>query len=98
MMASGGITVDELKRQVGWKSSKVAAGSVEDTIETENEVSRLISKVVNQMGSSRQECQKNEPAVVSVSVHSTDVAALSTESGIRISNNETVRLICMCNK
>ncbi|CAH1379135.1 unnamed protein product, partial [Tenebrio molitor] len=46
-MANSGMSVDELKRQVGWKSSTVAAAYVKESIENKLSVSRCIVGAVN---------------------------------------------------
>lgn len=74
VMANDKMTVEELKRQVGWKSSTVAAGYIEESIQTKTDVSKLIAKVVNQGGPSQENNTDNEAKVVSSgSANSIDV-------------------------
>lgn len=48
IMANSGMTIDEMKRQVGWKSSAVAASYIEDSTTNKVEVSRRIATLVNE--------------------------------------------------
>lgn len=51
-MVTGGMSVDGLKRQVGWKSSAVASGYIEEYLANKIEVSKLIAGAVNKAGTS----------------------------------------------
>lgn len=50
IMANGGMNVDELKRQVGWKSSSTASGYIEESITNKLGVSKLIAGAVQKGG------------------------------------------------
>jgi hypothetical protein len=53
IMANSGMSVDELERQVGWKSSTVAASYVEESIENKLSVSRRVVGAVNGSSSTK---------------------------------------------
>lgn len=66
MMASERITVEELKRQVDWKSSPVACSCINIWwVKDQNEDSGLIAKEVNRADASEQDNADNEAEVVS---------------------------------
>lgn len=86
IMANSGMTVDELKRQVGWKSSTVASGYIENSTSNKIEVCGRIAKAVNATGGPGQSI--NIDAVESISLNADLKADIkSVESGMHISNN-----------
>lgn len=46
IMANSGMSVDELKRQVGWKSSTVASGYIEESIQNKISVTKRIGEAL----------------------------------------------------
>ncbi|KAK9730336.1 Phage integrase family [Popillia japonica] len=50
IMANEGMNVDEVGRQVGWKSSSTASGYIEESITNKLEVSKLIAGAVQKGG------------------------------------------------
>lgn len=99
-MVNGGMSVDELKRQVGWKSSAVASGYIEESLANKIEVSKLIAGAVNKAGTSAMSTSSvnsNKPNAASTSslVNTVDVnniarrnADFKSTAGIQISNNQ----------
>ncbi|KAJ8915592.1 hypothetical protein NQ315_012477 [Exocentrus adspersus] len=47
IMANSGMTTDQIQRQVGWKSSAVATGYVEESISNKKNVSNIIGSAIN---------------------------------------------------
>lgn len=85
IMANSGMSVDELKRQVGWKSSTVAAAYVEESIENKLSVSRRIVGAVN--GSNNTTSTSSKLNVLqSASLQFTNDDLINA-SGLLISNN-----------
>lgn len=57
IMANSGMTIDQIQRQVGWKSAAVASGYVEESITNKNHVSNVIGSAIN--GSETSLCSEN---------------------------------------
>jgi hypothetical protein len=94
IMANSGISVDERKRQVGWKSSTVAAAYVKESIENKSSVSRCIVGAVNGSSSTKStflksnvlENAKNQQCGDSLQIIQTKNDPIDG-SGLQISNN-----------
>ncbi|KAJ3622124.1 hypothetical protein MTP99_002650 [Tenebrio molitor] len=96
IMANGGMDIDKLKRQVGWKSSTVAASYIEESITNRTKVSKLIAGMVSGENTSVSVAAKGEINYVSRPSTSHNVTeSQKTKSGanqIQISNNENCTL------
>lgn len=96
-MVNGGMNIDELKRQVGWKSSAVASGYIEESISKKVEVSKLIAGVVQKKDYDATD-DSPSPFTLNVSADqetcppSTSMKKIDTnpylEGNIQISNNQ----------
>lgn len=95
-MANGGMDIDQLKRQVGWKSSAVAEGYIEESIANRTKVSKLIAGMVSGESTSVSVAANGEINYVSRSSTSHNVTeSQKTKSGanqIQISNNTNCTL------
>ncbi|HYT46389.1 MAG TPA: site-specific integrase [Methylomirabilota bacterium] len=81
IMANGGMSIDELKRQVGWKSSAVAAGYVEESTVNKVKVSNIIAGAV-----SGESIASTSSGTV-VDVHVNKMMKELQSAGIKISGN-----------
>lgn len=47
IMANSGMTIDQIQRQVGWKSASMATGYVEESVSNKKNVSNIIGSAIN---------------------------------------------------
>jgi len=52
IMANSGMTIDQIQRQVGWKSVSVATGYIEESINNKKNVSNIIGSAINRSATS----------------------------------------------
>lgn len=86
IMANSGMSLDELKRQVGWKSSSVASGYIEDSSVNKVTVSKRIAEGVTPGPT------QSLPATASTSMNtifhaSTSSNSMKSTDGFKVSNN-----------
>jgi hypothetical protein len=81
IMANSGMTIDQIQRQVGWKSAAVATGYVEESISNKKNVSNIIGSAIGGSGTSL----TSEKNVSSINLNS--ISSALKNRGINISNN-----------
>lgn len=81
IMANTGMSVDELKRQIGWKSSTVANGYIEESTVNKLQVSKRIAEVVNR------ESVASTSSVNAIDVHMIKANKELETAGMQITNN-----------
>lgn len=80
IMANSGMTIDQIQRQVGWKSAAVATGYVEESISSKKNVSNIIGSAIS----------GSETSLTSENVSSINLNSISSDlknRSINISNN-----------
>ncbi|KAI4466034.1 phage integrase-related [Holotrichia oblita] len=92
IMANSGMSVDELKRQVGWKSSTVASGYVEESSANKLCVSKRIAGAVSGTGVASTSSDIDRPVITENRKIECATSLLAKDnnfeySGVRIFNN-----------
>lgn len=81
IMANSGMTIDQIQRQVGWKSAAVANGYVEESITNKKNVSNIIGSAI----SGRTISMTSENSISSIDLNT--VSPNLKDQGFNISNN-----------